>query len=104
MLDSLILKLEGLVLGTALNRNLRLCLTHTVTGDFVNDYEGFKNPGDEAYSHLGGMFVADIDPCSGELRALRVIPTYMNQLSLKILTRCPSTLWVDFESVNLIIL
>eukprot|EP00457_Paulinella_chromatophora_P006725 gb/GEZN01006744.1/.p1 GENE.gb/GEZN01006744.1/~~gb/GEZN01006744.1/.p1 ORF type:complete len:455 (-),score=50.92 gb/GEZN01006744.1/:155-1519(-) len=63
-------------------------------GDFINDYEGFKNPGDEAYCHAGALFVVDLNEKSGKLEYLELIPTYMDQLSLRVATGTTETkLW-----------
>jgi poly-gamma-glutamate capsule biosynthesis protein CapA/YwtB (metallophosphatase superfamily) len=53
------------------------------TGDLINDYEGFENPGEEIYNRLGGLYVVDIDPRSGDFRQLRLVPTFVNRLQLK---------------------
>ena len=52
------------------------------TGDLVNDY-AFENPGEEKYNKLGGVYVADIEASSGELRSLRIVPFFMNRLRLE---------------------
>lgn len=62
------------------------------TGDLINDYEGFENPGEEKYNRLGGIYVADFDAKNGDFEELRVIPMFMNRLQLE---RClpTSKLW-----------
>lgn len=52
------------------------------TGDIINDYEGFENPGEERYNRLGGIYVVDLDLESGDFEQLRVVPMYMNRLRL----------------------
>lgn len=52
------------------------------TGDIINDYEGFENPGEEVYSKLGGIYVVDLDSASGDFQQLKVVPMYMNRLRL----------------------
>lgn len=52
------------------------------TGDIINDYEGFENPGEEIYNRLGGIYIVDLDPSSGKFQQLRVVPMYMNRLRL----------------------
>ncbi|MDH3299242.1 MAG: CapA family protein [Acidimicrobiia bacterium] len=50
-------------------------------GDLITDYEGIS--GHEEYrGELGGLYVADVEPGSGLLRRLRVIPTRMRGLRL----------------------
>ena len=53
------------------------------TGDLVNDYEGFENAGEERYNTMGGIFVVDLDAETGNLRDIRVVPTFMDRLQLK---------------------
>ncbi|TMW65002.1 hypothetical protein Poli38472_009169 [Pythium oligandrum] len=55
-------------------------------GDLVNDYEGFENPGDEAYNKLGALFLVDLYPATGNLQTLRLVPTVMDRLQLKQVT------------------
>jgi len=55
-------------------------------GDLVNDYEGFENPGDEAYSRLGAVFAVDLSPYSGEVLAIRIVPMAMDRLALRRVT------------------
>ena len=62
------------------------------TGDIINDYEGFENRGEEKYNKLGGIYVADIDPSSGDFKQLMVIPMYMNRLRLERFTE-RSQIW-----------
>lgn len=50
-------------------------------GDLITDYEGISGH-DEYRGELGGLYVADIEPSSGRLRKLRVIPTRMRKLRL----------------------
>lgn len=52
-------------------------------GDLVTDYEGFRNPGDERYSRLGALILADVDAESGDLQALRLVPTFVDRLRLR---------------------
>jgi len=61
-------------------------------GDIINDYEGFENPGEEQYNRLGGIYVVDVDPLSGNFRQLRVVPMFMNRLQLRRATT-ESALW-----------
>lgn len=50
-------------------------------GDLITDYEGIS--GHEEYrGELGGLYIADIEPVSGQLRRLRVVPTRMQGLRL----------------------
>eukprot|EP00571_Detonula_confervacea_P016399 CAMPEP_0172303692 /NCGR_PEP_ID=MMETSP1058-20130122/5203_1 /TAXON_ID=83371 /ORGANISM="Detonula confervacea, Strain CCMP 353" /LENGTH=494 /DNA_ID=CAMNT_0013014625 /DNA_START=1017 /DNA_END=2501 /DNA_ORIENTATION=- len=51
-------------------------------GDLINDYEGFSNPGDEAYVTLGALFLVDLCPTTGHLKRLQLLPTFMNRLRL----------------------
>lgn len=51
-------------------------------GNLIHDYEGFQDVGDEAYSKAGAIFLADVDSGSGRLHALRLVPTYVDRLSL----------------------
>lgn len=53
------------------------------TGDMINDYEGFENPGEEKYNRLGGIFVADFNTATANLEQLRIVPTFMNRLRLE---------------------
>ncbi|KAL7551835.1 hypothetical protein ACHAWF_015035 [Thalassiosira exigua] len=53
------------------------------TGDIVNDYEGFENPGEEKYNRLGGVYVADVDADYGNFVQLRIVPMFMNRLRLE---------------------
>jgi poly-gamma-glutamate capsule biosynthesis protein CapA/YwtB (metallophosphatase superfamily) len=53
------------------------------TGDIINDYEGFENRGEDKYNRLGGIFIADIDAGSGNLRQLQIVPMFMNRLRLE---------------------
>jgi poly-gamma-glutamate synthesis protein (capsule biosynthesis protein) len=62
------------------------------TGDIINDYEGFENPGEERYVRLGGIYLADINRVSGDFEELRVVPTFMNRLRLERFTPS-SRLW-----------
>jgi hypothetical protein len=62
------------------------------TGDFINDYEGFENPGEERYNRLGAMYVVDIDPDSHKFQQLRVVPTFVNRLRLERFTPA-SRIW-----------
>jgi poly-gamma-glutamate capsule biosynthesis protein CapA/YwtB (metallophosphatase superfamily) len=52
------------------------------TGDIINDYEGFENRGEDRYNRLGGIFIADVDASSGNLRQLQIVPMFMNRLRL----------------------
>lgn len=56
-------------------------------GDLINDYEGFSNAGDEAYSRQGAIFAIDIDPHTGCTLSVVAIPTLMDSLSLRRVTR-----------------
>ena len=57
------------------------------TGDIINDYEGFENVGEEKYNRLGGLYVVDlaVDGLSkvGNFVQLRIVPMYMDRLSLR---------------------
>ena len=53
------------------------------TGDLINDYEGFENTGEEKYNRLGGIYVADFNIETGNLKDLRIIPMFMNRLRLE---------------------
>jgi len=53
------------------------------TGDLINDYEGFSNPGEETYNQCGGIFIVDLAPSTGQLMDLHIVPTYMDRLSLR---------------------
>ena len=53
------------------------------TGDIINDYEGFENRGEDEYNRLGGIYVADIDASSGNLKQLQIVPMFMNRLRLE---------------------
>ncbi|RLN31742.1 hypothetical protein BBJ28_00003033 [Nothophytophthora sp. Chile5] len=52
-------------------------------GDLVNDYEGFANPGDEAFNTLGALFLVDLSERDGSLTQLCLVPTFMHQLQLR---------------------
>jgi poly-gamma-glutamate synthesis protein (capsule biosynthesis protein) len=52
-------------------------------GDLINDYEGFENPGDEAYVKFGALYIVDVDPSTGELQKLTLVPTFMDRLRLR---------------------
>lgn len=52
-------------------------------GDLVNDYEGFQNPGDEAYSRLGGVFCVDLASDTGNVNSIRIVPMVMDRLALR---------------------
>jgi poly-gamma-glutamate capsule biosynthesis protein CapA/YwtB (metallophosphatase superfamily) len=52
-------------------------------GDLINDYEGFENLGDERYLKYGSIFLVDVNPDTGDLLKLTLIPTYMDRLSLR---------------------
>lgn len=52
-------------------------------GDLINDYEGFSNPGDEAYSPLGGLFCVDLCAQDGKLVQVSLLPTKMHCLQLQ---------------------
>src|SRR5258708_8209074 len=59
-------------------------------GDFLNDYEGIR--GDERYrDDLALMYFADLDPASGSLHALRLVPLQIKNFRLS----NPS--WRDIE-------
>jgi poly-gamma-glutamate capsule biosynthesis protein CapA/YwtB (metallophosphatase superfamily) len=62
------------------------------TGDIINDYEGFENPGEERYNRLGGIYVVDVDPSTGNFKELRVVPMFMNRLRLERFTS-DSAVW-----------
>lgn len=68
-------------------------------GDLVNDYEGFQNPGDEAYSSLGGIFVVDLEPGTGRVLAVYVVPMAMDRLALRRVTQ-GSSLWDPLHGVR----
>lgn len=51
-------------------------------GDIINDYEGFKNKGEENYITLGAVFVIDMDDSSKSLTDLTLIPFFMDNLQL----------------------
>ena len=51
-------------------------------GDFINDYEGIR--GHEEYrSDLALMYFATLDPVSGELSQLRLVPMQIRKMQLK---------------------
>lgn len=52
-------------------------------GDIINDYEGFENRGEDQYNRLGGIYIADIDSVSGDLKQLQIVPMFMNRLRLE---------------------
>lgn len=52
------------------------------TGDIINDYEGFENPGEERYNRLGGIYIVDLEKSTGHFQQLRVVPMFMNRLRL----------------------
>lgn len=52
-------------------------------GDLVNDYEGFKNAGEEMYSCLGGVFAVDVAPGTGRVSSVLVVPVAMDRLSVR---------------------
>jgi poly-gamma-glutamate capsule biosynthesis protein CapA/YwtB (metallophosphatase superfamily) len=55
-------------------------------GDFVNDYEGIR--GHERYrDDLALMYFADLDPASGRLDALRLVPLQIKNFRLSIPSR-----------------
>jgi poly-gamma-glutamate synthesis protein (capsule biosynthesis protein) len=62
------------------------------TGDMINDYEGFENPGEERYNRLAAFYIVDIDPDSHTLRQLRIVPMFMNRLRLERFTPA-SRIW-----------
>ncbi|GLE05594.1 hypothetical protein PINS_up014626 [Pythium insidiosum] len=62
-------------------------------GDLVNDYEGFENPGDDAYCKLGALFVVDLDVDTANCRALRLVPTTMFELRLRRVSNSPTPRW-----------
>ncbi|XXQ33438.1 Capsule synthesis protein CapA domain-containing protein [Plasmodiophora brassicae] len=61
-------------------------------GDLVNDYFCFENLGDEPYNKLGALYVVDVDPGSGDLRRVQLIPMFMDRLRLRRLQR-GSRIW-----------
>jgi poly-gamma-glutamate capsule biosynthesis protein CapA/YwtB (metallophosphatase superfamily) len=65
-------------------------------GDFLNDYEGI--PGYERYrDDLALMYFADLDPTSGSLHALKLVPLQIKNFRLSI----PS--WRDIEWIQRIL-
>lgn len=52
-------------------------------GDLINDYEGFSNPGEEAYSPLGGLFCVDLCALDGKLVHVSLLPTKVHCLQLQ---------------------
>ena len=48
--------------------------------------QGFKNRGEEEYVTFGAVYLVDIDPSTHSLAALRLVPFYMDKLSLKVLS------------------
>ena len=67
------------------------------TGDIINDYEGFENPGEERYNRLGGIYVADIDSVSGRFVQLHIVPMFMNRLRLQRYRESSSKIWKPNE-------
>lgn len=63
-----------------------------LSGDIINDYEGFENRGEERYITMGGVFVVDLDTETADFEQLRLVPMYMNQLRLERFTK-DSLLW-----------
>uniref|UniRef100_A0A0G4FH40 Capsule synthesis protein CapA domain-containing protein n=1 Tax=Chromera velia CCMP2878 TaxID=1169474 RepID=A0A0G4FH40_9ALVE len=57
------------------------------TGDFINDYEGFSNSGDEAFIRHSALFLLDVDPSSGNVCSVRLVPFFIDRLSLRRLRR-----------------
>ena len=53
------------------------------TGDIINDYEGFENLGGEKYNHWRGIYIADIEPLSGNLVQFQIVPIFMNRFRLE---------------------
>lgn len=68
-------------------------------GDLVNDYEGFSNPGDEAYNKMGAVFIIDLHPHTGEFHKLRLVPTLMDRLRVCRWKR-ESSMWNPTERVD----
>jgi poly-gamma-glutamate synthesis protein (capsule biosynthesis protein) len=66
------------------------------TGDIINDYEGFENPGEERYNRLGGIYVVDVSATSGEFQQLRIVPMFMNRLRLERFTSS-SSMWRPYQ-------
>jgi poly-gamma-glutamate capsule biosynthesis protein CapA/YwtB (metallophosphatase superfamily) len=65
-------------------------------GDFLNDYEGI--PGYERYrDDLALMYFADVDPASGSLHALKLVPLQIKNFRLSI------PLWRDIEWIQQIL-
>lgn len=52
-------------------------------GDFINDYEGFENRGDEVYDKSGGIIIVDLNAEKAILAELRIVPMFMDRLQLK---------------------
>src|SRR6478672_4174167 len=62
-------------------------------GDFLNDYEGIH--GYERYrDDLALMYFADLDPTSGSLDALKLVPLQIKNFRLSILSR-PDVEWIQ---------
>uniref|UniRef100_A0A7S3L9J8 Capsule synthesis protein CapA domain-containing protein n=1 Tax=Amphora coffeiformis TaxID=265554 RepID=A0A7S3L9J8_9STRA len=51
------------------------------TGDAINDYEGFENPGEDRYNRLGGIFI--VNYLGNNFQQLSIVPTFMNRLRLE---------------------
>ena len=66
------------------------------TGDIINDYECFENPGEETYNCMGGIYLVDLDAASGDVGELRIIPMYMDRISLRRYTH-ESKIWQPFN-------
>ncbi|KAJ0404900.1 hypothetical protein P43SY_001812 [Pythium insidiosum] len=62
-------------------------------GDLINDYEGFENPGDDAYNKFGALFLVDLDVDTAACRALRLIPTMMFELRLRRVSNSATPRW-----------
>lgn len=65
-------------------------------GDLVNDYEGFKNKGDEAFSHLALVFAVDVEAGSGQAIRIIAAPMMMDCLALRRVTR-ETSFWDPHE-------
>jgi poly-gamma-glutamate synthesis protein (capsule biosynthesis protein) len=62
-------------------------------GDFLNDYEGIS--GDESFrGDLGLMYFADVIPSTGQLLALRMIPTQIRRFRINHASD-PDSQWLE---------
>ena len=66
------------------------------TGDVINDYEAFENPGGERFDRLRRIYIVDINATSGELLQLHIVPMFMNRLRLERFTPS-SSVWRPYK-------